>query len=156
MKNNYTPNRSIERLRGYFVFLLARREYSEKELVKKSIEKEYDQDDIESVIEEFKEKNLQSDQRYSEAFIRQQLSQLNGINKIKNKAFDKGISNELLEDAFQLYFDENKTNWINIATEFVIKKHGAFYYKSDFKEQQKMKNQLMNKGFSYDEINELF
>jgi len=156
MHKTYQTEQSIHKLKKYFIFLLSRREYSEQELINKGKEKKYNDGDVETVLNEFKNENLQSNKRFSDALIRSELRQLNGINKIKQKAMKKGISDFLIDSSVKLYFNENKCNWITIATAFLEKKHGNEYYKLDHYETQKVKRQLLNKGFTYEQINELF
>ncbi len=137
-----------ERLLKYSIFLLSRRDYSEKELRKKYKEKEYLEDDVNIVLNYLKENNYQSDERFTRSFINSKLSKM-GIKKIKSHlSFEKGITKEVIEHVL----DDMELNEINTVIRLLESKYRNKDL-TDHKEKSKAFRYLVSKGFSFDDIN---
>ena len=98
-----TAEEGRKNLKMKAISLLARREYSRKELVDKFIEKktvdegqEYLFDDV---LLELEESGLQSDQRFSDSFVRTRKAQGKGPCRIRQELSRKGISGDILDAA---------------------------------------------------------
>ena len=95
------------------------REHSKKELVDKLLKKNYNLEDILSRIEDYSKRNLQSDQRYSEDFIRVKFNAGKGPNFIENFLKSQEISKELIEDGLSQY---TQSDWVGQAIKSLRKK----------------------------------
>lgn len=137
-----------EKLLRYGFWLLGRKEYSEKELRTKFKEKEYNQDDINKVINYYKSNNYQSDARFTRMFINSKNSKM-GISKLKSKlSFEKGISKDTIDEVLaELELSEIDNVIKLVETRFRNKDL------KDHKEKSKAVRYLASKGFSFDDIN---
>ena len=77
---------------------------------KKLITKFYDQkEEIEAIITEFIENDWVSNDRFCEAFIRDQILKKNGPQKIKMKLMEKGIGTDLaMEKLTEVYTEDQQ------------------------------------------------
>lgn len=141
-------NELNSKLLNYGIWLLSRKEYSEREIRDKFIKKEYDPKECEDVIEYLKDRKYISDERFAESYIRYGLNNKWGLGKIKQKIlYEKGISKEILNiilEDLQIDETENIKNIINTK-----------YRKldiSDPKSKQKIFRGLASKGFQINDI----
>lgn len=93
------------------VGLLARREHSAEELKVKLNQKGFDSMAIEQVIVRLQSENLQSDDRYAEAFVNERKRRGHGPVKIQYELKNKGVSIKLIE----AYVDPQSYEWTEIA-----------------------------------------
>ena len=84
--------------------LLARREHSFHELTQK-LSVRFPDEDVLPVLEKLKAENLQSDQRYLEAYIRFRRNKGFGPLKIEAELYPKGLDSGLVKE--YLYAEEN-------------------------------------------------
>ena len=91
---------------------LSMREHSRLELEEKLTKKHYERDLIIECINEFSDKDLQSDFRYAESFARAKFNDHKGENFIRSSLKNKGISISLI-DKVMLEYDYN--DWLNKA-----------------------------------------
>jgi len=140
------------KLYNYSIYLLAKRDYSRKEMIKKFKEKEYIQSDIEAVMNYLINNNYQSDERFTRSYINSKLAAKNGLSKIKRTLiFEKGISEDMIEDVLSgIEIDETDNIVRILETKYRTKDL------TDFKEKNKAFRYLVSKGFSFDDINDSF
>lgn len=100
--------------------LLARREYSRLELFRKLSQKYASGTNIQSVLDQLKEQGYQSDDRFTEMFIRSKVRAGNGPFKIKIELREKGICESTALSAF----DRQSIDWYQIAKEVKRKRFG--------------------------------
>ena len=77
---------------------LSIREHSKLELKNKLIEKGFDSAEILLSINEFAVKNVQSDSRFTEEFIRSRLKKNKGPNLISSELISRGITEDLINE----------------------------------------------------------
>ena len=77
---------------------LSIREHSKLELKNKLIEKGFDRTEILLSINEFAAKNVQSDSRFTEEFIRSRLKKNKGPNLISSELISRGITEDLINE----------------------------------------------------------
>lgn len=122
--------------------LLARREHSQKELAQK-LSKHAEYELIDQVISQLIADNLQSDERYCEAFIRSKARKHYGPTKIRYELAQKGLSSSIIDEGMaQSGFD-----WQRIAQEWLDKR----YTKTDLKDydiRAKASRSLHQRGFN--------
>ena len=127
--------------------LLARREHTRKELVHKLTIRDFPEDVIEMVVEHLSEENLQSDDRFTEAFVNMRRKKGQGPVRILNDLQERGVSQILQED----YVDSRDTIWAETITQVRHKKFGGSLPK-DFPERAKQMRFLQYRGFTSEQI----
>ena len=126
---------------------LARREHGRVELRKKLIKFGFDADISDDAIERLVDDGLQSDQRFTEAFIQSRINQGKGPTRIRADLSQRGVSDSVIEDG--LY--EAAQDWRALARDVRVKKFGAQQPK-DFKEKARQMRFLQYRGFEHDQI----
>jgi regulatory protein len=154
-KSRKKQNPKIPDIQGYIMFLLARRDYSEKEIRTKSNERFESPEDvindraedlIEDVIASFIEKKYISDERFTESFVHYKYEEGYGKVRLKNEMrTTKGISDDMMNIEFEKY------DWFERAKDIKQKKYGD-EIEEDYKTLNKQKQHLLRRGFSFDEV----
>ena len=126
---------------------LSRREHSKKELFNKLFRRVNDLELLNKEIDRLAKEGLQSDERFSEAYIRSKTQAGYGPIKIKMELAQKGISNNFLDKKFS----ELKINWEDEIKELLLRKFPKTRYNFD-EEKIKAKaiNFLQRRGFDFD------
>ena len=127
--------------------LLARREHSRLELLEKLSRKFSDDREIERQIEELANKNLQSEERFVESFVRARQNGGKGPRLIKQELKRRGVSQFLIES----YVAENDECWLSIARDVYTGKF-AERSKLDAREKAKRIRFMVSRGFSPDVV----
>ena len=122
------------------------REHSKKELIDKLLKKNYNLKDILSCIEDYSERNLQSDQRYTEDLVRVKFNAGKGPNFIENFLKTQQVSRELIEDGLSQY---SQSDWVELAIKALRKK---FKNNDGVEDTEKLKSFLSYRGFPYNII----
>jgi len=130
--------------------LLARREHSRLELQTK-LGKRFDVDphDIIAQVERLEAEGLQSDRRLAEAYIRARSNRGHGPVKIRVELRVKGVDDELSAAAF----DGCGIDWSALAAEVAVRRFGEDPI-IDLKEKARRGRFLLQRGFSFDHINQ--
>ena len=124
---------------------LSMREHSRLELEEKLAKKHYEKNLVIQCINEFSEKDLQSDYRYAESYARAKFNDHKGENFIRSSLKNKGISISLIDKVLLKY---DYDDWLNQAMSALEKK----IFKNNIDESDKKKKQnafLNNRGFTY-------
>jgi regulatory protein len=108
-------------------------------------------EDIDVAIKQLKKEGLQSDSRYTEAFVHDRVSRGYGPRHIIQELKQKGVGDEISEE----YIDERDPHWIERLAEVHKRKFGDDM-PQDYKEQAKQSRFLQYRGFSSDQIHRLF
>ncbi|WP_101961825.1 recombination regulator RecX [Lactococcus cremoris] len=108
-----------------------------------------DTDQIEQVLSVLTENNLINDKSYAENFIEGKISMgSSGPYQIKQKLLTKGISNDVLSEALNEIYREEKQ--IDVAYKLASKLSRTYGTRLTLKQlKDKIIQNLMNKGFSY-------
>ena len=130
--------------------LLARREHSVAELVTK-LSNDFEYDDIISVIDKLTERNLQSDQRFAENYLRYRSQRGFGYQKIRQELKERGVDAELISDTLA----ESDIDWFALAAAARCKRFGE-QEPEDYKERAKQQRFLQYRGFTHEQITESF
>jgi len=130
--------------------ILSRREHSEKELTNKLLKKFDNAKTIDLVIQNLVDKNLVNDHRYTESYIAARKRKGFGPKKIMYELISRGVS-----EAIALQAIDTEGEWKAAALKVFNKKfkQGVGI---DFKEVNKQKAFLQNRGFSFEEIDSVF
>ena len=126
--------------------LLSRREHSRKELYLKLTKRFESKENINLTLDRLEENNLLSDSRFAEEYVLARRRKGFGPIKITVELQNRGVNESLIFNEIQRFDD-----WVSLARKSFKKKfpNGP---SSDLKELQKQKIFLVNKGFSFNEI----
>ena len=135
----------FSKLYQYTLGLLARREYSRSELAQKLAAKTDDVSVIETLLARVIELNYQSDERFTEAFVRHKVFRGKGPAVIRLELKQKGISAELIDQALR----GDEYDWYALALEGYQRK---FRHKpiDSPKERARRQRFLYSRGFDSD------
>jgi regulatory protein len=146
-----SPEASAASLRVSAMNCLARREHSAEELRQK-LRRHCDDDTlIEHVVLRLSEEQLQSDERFVEAFIVMRFRQGKGPLRIQQELRQKGVSKELIS----MLLDASDSQWWDLAREVRARRFGGELPESP-REKAKQIRFLQYRGFSSDQIMALF
>ena len=131
---------------------LSRRDHSEHELRKKLRRKfsEASLDEINSVIERLQKLGFQSDERFTESFVRTKYFSKNGPVKIQYELKRKGIKKKI--DMDELDFDETALSFAKVRYAGQLEKYDKYDREEKLKLKEKMYRGLAGRGFKYDTI----
>jgi regulatory protein len=127
--------------------MLSYREFSRFELANKLAKKFENSPLIEAVISQLTKDDLQSDKRFSEAFVRSRISRGQGEIRIRMELKNRGIENELAQRAI----DNCDIDWYSLAADTAINKFGDGR-PVDNRERAKRMRFLQYRGFTYEQI----
>ena len=99
---------------------LAAREHSERELLNKLRARDVEGDLASRVLADLKSRNLQSDERFAESFVRSRISRGQGPIRIRQELARRGIGDELLEEVLT----RSGEFWVGIAATAREKRFG--------------------------------
>jgi regulatory protein len=138
MKSEITP----ANIRYSAMNLLAMREHSAHELRAK-LSKKFDRPDwVISEVDKLKVDGLQSDERFTEAYVNMRLRQGKGALVIRMELKEKGISDELINK-----YLSGDCDWNELALRAYLKKFGSTGM-ADMKEKSRRMRFLSSRGFS--------
>jgi len=129
--------------------MLARREHSQHEMLQKLQIKGYEVADIQQTLDEFTAKNWQSDQRFAESYIRSRVHKGFGPVKIQYELRERGV-----HESLDCLTDE-LPDWTEVIRNLHQKKYGE-KAPEDMKEKAKRMRFFQQKGFTHDNISQLF
>jgi len=127
--------------------LLAGREHSKHELLKKLLQRDFERHLCLEWIDKFSQHNLQSNERFAESLIRGRANKGIGESRIRNELKEHQISMQIIAAAFE----ELDIDWFELAAKAFQKKYAGKSAK-DFKEQQKQQRFLYYRGFTHEQI----
>lgn len=116
MRANHNPDQAADpvAVNSAAMRALSRREYSEFELRSK-LERRFDQQVVEQVLEALVADHLLSDERFTEVFVRSRIARGQGPTRIRQELRQRGIGDELVSHF--LSFDSDF--WLEHAREVV-------------------------------------
>jgi regulatory protein len=133
------------------VSLLANREHSALELSRKLQNAGFDTDEVEKTLHDLQQANLQSDERFTENYLRSRANKGYGELRIRNELKERGVASELISEC--LYKAE--IDWFSLAVEVRCKRFGESN-PEEYKERAKQQRFLQYRGFSHEQITESF
>ena len=142
--NEITPSK----IRIAAMGMLAGREYLQSQLAEK-LAKKFDKSSfIPGVLDRLVEENLQSDQRFIEAFIRSRISRGQGETRIRLELKQRGANLALVSKLLA----EAEVDWYELALQTATNKFGQSQ-PTDAKEKAKRMRFLQYRGYNFDQIN---
>lgn len=130
--------------------LLARRDYSRKELLNKLTDKGFDRKDVLAVIDELAQQGWQDDQRYARNYARYRMQKGYGPVRIEYELRQNGIDEIDLDAVLQ----ESVSSWMDLLEQVYNKKYN--HKKNlDRNEWAKRSRFLLHRGFTGEMLNAL-
>ena len=123
---------------------LSIREHSQLELRNKLSDKGYNNDEIFDAINEFASKDLQSDLRFTEEFIRSRLKKNKGPRLITSELMNRGISESIISNKL---LEIPESEWHKLATAALTKKLNTST--STIHNEEKIYSFLISRGFEH-------
>ena len=127
--------------------LLARREHSREELQHKLTVRGFAVDLVEAVLDDLAAENLQSDDRYTEAYINERTGRGYGPLYIRQALRNRGVDDHLINQ----YLDPNDPEWTRLASEVSNRRFGTIE-SGDRRTYAKAVRFLQQRGFSGEQI----
>lgn len=131
--------------------LLARREHSAAELLRKLSNKDFNEEDIHIVLAELSKEGLQSDQRFTESFVRYRREMGYGPLRIQAELKERGINSDLIAQHLDIHSDTWTTD-IRQAWQKRFKNH----LPNDYKTRAQQMRFLQYRGFTHEQIKRIF
>ncbi|WP_025152542.1 regulatory protein RecX [Morganella morganii] len=148
-----------KQLYHYAIWLLGRREYAGAELARKLKRKIAEKQEtspteervLPRVMARLTDSQYLDDTRSIALFFQAGVRKLHGPVRIRRELRQKGFDGELIDAVFSA----QETDWFEQAREAKMKKFGESR-PADYKEKQKQMRYLMYRGFTSDQIYELY
>ncbi len=137
---------------NYTLYLLSKRDYTEKQLRSKLKLKEYEAVEIDEAITKAQEHNWQSDERFCISFIRYRSQQGIGPRRLTQELKMKGVPEYLIADAMDEAEVEEEIDFYKIAERVFERKRPRVW---DIKAKQKMWRFMVSRGFYQDHFSHL-
>ena len=131
--------------------LLSRREHSQLELKTKLKTKGFGEQAIADAMQLLHERDLQSDLRYLEDFVRSRMLRGYGPLRISHDCRQRGVD----ENLFNQYMNTEHFDWMQLAQVTYTKKYGG-NLPTDASDKAKRIRFMQSKGFPNDIIFQLF
>lgn len=162
-QNEIDAIKAESRLRWLAFYYLSRREYGRAELKQKLLDKEQDPEQIEALLDEFRDKGYQSDYRTTLMLIRENIRKGRGRGRIKQAFYQKKMPmpsnvDELIDmaqaesEAFSEFVDDDEdslvegVDWLKLAVTARTKKYGDAI-PTDQKQKARQLRFLQYRGF---------
>jgi regulatory protein len=141
------PLVSVAKIRSTAMDILTGREYSRHELAQKLQRKFAGHHSIDSVLKELVAEGLQSDRRYTEAFIRSRKMRGQGPLRIASDIRQKGVDRDLLASVME----EMAIDWYSVVDEVNRRKYGP---KGPLDRADKARRMrfLQSRGFNFEQV----
>jgi len=127
--------------------LLSSREHSRLQLFRKLVDKGFDAEQVEVVLEHLAQQKLQSDERFTEDFIHSRVLRGQGPIRIQLELHERGASDELIEQ----YLDPSDPDWHSRVDEVRRKRFGTAM-PEDYQTRAKQARFLQYRGFTSEQI----
>ncbi|MCS3903124.1 regulatory protein [Methylohalomonas lacus] len=127
--------------------LLARREHSRQELQQKLVSRGFDDALIDTVIDQLAAENLQSDDRFTEAYVNERSGKGFGPLYIRQALRSRGIDDHLIAQ----YLDPNDPEWTRLAAHVGEQRFGVIE-SGDRQTYAKAVRFLQQRGFSGEQV----
>lgn len=125
------------------IHILTYREHSRLELKRKLLAKTADNNEIEILLDKLAELDLQSDERFVQAYIHMRMNRGYGPVRIRAELRERGITAELINR----HLNEHDPQWQELACRALIKKFGDDPAQ-DYAERVRQSRFLQYRGFS--------
>ena len=122
--------------------LLGRRDHSSKELTGKLLQRGFDTDAIEAVLDELTQAGLHSERRYAESYARQRAMKSYGPLRIRAELSERGIDRDLVRQTL----NELDIDFNDLARSFYKRKYSKPV--QDYQEKARRSQAMARRGFA--------
>lgn len=139
--------------KSYLIKLLGRRDHSRKELKTKAIQKGFDPQKVNLILNDLEQKGYINNSEFARKFVADKISiQMWGPVKIRSELIRKGIDRQTID---QILLNQTENLELNkICVDLIVKRKRHFSREGDsYKRRQKIASYLQRRGFSFDTIN---
>ena len=141
----------IIKAKNYAAFCLGKKNYTEQELYKKLCEKGYEECAAE-VLAEFISAGILNDRDYAYMYISDGVNiKCKGLYRLSRELLEKGVDKRIIQEVREEFYEAS----YNSLLEFVRAHYGDEEI-TDRKTLEKIKAQLLRRGYGYDEIRNCF
>lgn len=144
-------NQAAQKALKAAMMLLSRREHSTQELLRKIVSKGFNTNTVEQQLVELQKKDLLSDQRFTESYVRFRSQKGFGPIRIQQELRQKGIEGHLIET----YANVMDNQWFERAVKVRDKRFGG-ELPEDITIKAKQIRFLQYRGFTQDHIQAVF
>ena len=127
--------------------LLARREHSRLELVRKLISRDYPTEIVEAVLDDLQDERLLEETRFVESFVRSRVGRGQGPSRIRAELIQRGVDEVLIQSGLR----DTHYDWTALAVEARRKRFGLDA-PDGFDERARQARFLQNRGFEGGQI----
>lgn len=138
---------TIQQVRQAALNLLARREHSRLELLRKLRSKGFSESIIDGILDGLIQQRLLSDDRFTEIYIRTRTERGWGALCIQAELLERGVD----EDVIDRHFNNCGADWQSLAEQARLKRFGSELPKN-FPQHGKQARFLQRRGFSNQQI----
>lgn len=142
-----SPEQQVSAIREAAIRLLARREHSQSELLRKLSQKGFCEKLIFDVVENLQKQDYQSQGRFAEMWIKGRVARLYGLKRIRNELRQHDIQSHEVSQAL----DALDIDWFELCKQAFLKKY-ASTKADDWQQIQKQKQYLWQRGFTDEQI----
>lgn len=147
MRNRKPDLLEADDLRRGIVELLSRRDYSRLELLRKFRDRCEDSDLLEQILDDFQQRQWQSDLRFAESYLNSRFQRGVGPLRLRQELKEKGIDAHTIE----LVFDAFDGDWFENLYRIAEKKSKSIK-ENDKNKKQKLFRFLAYRGFTSEQI----
>lgn len=137
---------SDEALREQCIRLLARREHSRRELLRKLAARSFEPQQCHVVLDDLESEGLLSDERFAESFVRSRIESGQGPLKIRADLRERGVDGVIVDQALDLADDD----WLGYCRQAWERRFGTA--PGDRREWARQARFLSQRGFSGDTV----
>jgi regulatory protein len=137
--------------RGAAMRLLAQREHSRQELLRK-LQPRFERSELEEALLRLSDECLQSDSRFARVYARERALKGMGPQRIQSELLQRGISGSDADGALRALLAEEGIDWLTQARRVLRKKYGSPQLPADFPERARRLRFLQYRGFAADQL----
>lgn len=138
---------TVNQIKNAAIRFLSQREHSQKELLRKLLQKGFDREDCIVVLQDLVELGLQSEQRFAEMIVRTRQQKQYGEARIRAELAEHQLSDATINMALE----ENNVDYYQLCLDVLNKKYPSGVSK-DFQSKMKQKRYLSTRGFTLEQI----
>ncbi|BDX07343.1 regulatory protein RecX [Planctobacterium marinum] len=142
-----SPDKQLSQIREAAIRLLARREHSQQELLRKLLQKGFAAQLCETALADLQAQGYQSDLRFAQMFIRSRAAKFYGPGRIT----DELRQHQVVSSDSQKAMQEADIDWFELCKDALLRKFRSGT-SDDWQVRQKQKRYLWQRGFSEDQI----
>ena len=125
---------------------LSRREYGVEELRRKLLQRGGEPEITDKVVSDLADRDLVSDERFTEMYVRMRIRHLYGPMKIRGELRSRGIADGQINAALP----SDQETWFDSASQWAQKRCQG---ELDYAGRAKIYRSLMNRGFTHEQTN---